>query len=89
MKHAYMVNNTTILQSEEDCKIWNELDLEEQFNQLKTLWEKRLNQESKNNSKQEICSVPDDDSEDEGSSEVRAKIIESKGWSKKLYSKNQ
>ena len=83
-KHAYMVSNTSILQSKEGCKIWNELDLEEQFNQLKTLWEERFNQTSKNNSKHDVSYIPDDDSEDEGSSEVRARIIESEGLSNEI-----
>ena len=62
-KHAYVTNNTSVLQSKTGKKIWSVFSLEEQILFYKSLWRHRhIEQTLKNNSEQDTSS---DDSEDE------------------------
>ena len=85
-KHAYLANNTGVLETKEGDKVWSEFNLTEQLNLFKSLWESRLKKKSENNPKQNTDDIIllSDDSKNEDLSEVRTKISESKGMSKKF-----
>ena len=76
-KHAYIASNAGILESKEGNKIWSEFSLKEQLSHIKSLWEYRLEQKSKNTSEQNIVDTSNDDSEDEGLLEITEKVSES------------
>ena len=90
-KHAYIANNTGILETKKG-KIWSEFNLTEQLNLFKSLWESRLKKKSENNpykSTDDTSSGTEESSEVrtkkiEKSSEVRTKISESKGMSEEI-----
>ena len=83
-RHAYVANNAGVMESEDGNKIWSELDLKEQLNYLKSLWEYRLEQRSKDNLKQNIDDLSRDDSEDEGLPEVAEEINKSEDLKKEI-----
>ena len=82
--HAYVANNAGVMESEDGNKIWSELDLKEQLNYFKSLWEYRLERGSKNNLEQNIDESSSNDGEDEGLPKVAEKINKCEGLKKEI-----
>ena len=78
-KHACVVNSAGVMESKDGGKTWSELDLKEQLNYFKSLWEYRLEQKSKNDSEQNTDELSSDDSGDEGLLEITEEINKSEG----------